>query len=257
MSDPTDPADPKPTEQAVTTADAGADTAELAAVPAGDTPGDTTADTAGENAGGTAGSKLAEFAAGQPQKDGQPEKDAQPKKKWWRIRVRGPWVTVVAAVAVLIVLALLGYVWGLGPLNRLNAQRGITPPAKLAGLDRITDPDIRDRAGLDQTREALSRINNGKQVTVEAYGSLDGDRLFVIIALRGKVDIDKTVADSGAAADKIKKVGSSTCVESSGNLPTQCYRGSNTLTVIAQSANEGVNVDQVEPVAEEAFKAMR
>ncbi|TKK83533.1 hypothetical protein FDA38_09515 [Kribbella jiaozuonensis] len=166
-------------------------------------------------------------------------------------------MTVVAALVILLALALLGYIWGLGPLNRLNTERGITPPAKLAGLDRITDANIRNQLQLDQTRQALSRINNGKQATVEAYGTIDGNRMFVIIALRGKVDIDKTVADSGATADNIKKIGSSTCVESSGNLPTQCYRGSNTLTVIAQSANEGVNVDQVEPVAEEAFKAMR
>ena len=103
----------------------------------------------------------------------------------------------------------------------------------------------------------MSRINDGKQATVEAYGNLDGNRMFVVIALRGKVDIDKTVADSGATPDKVKKVGSSTCVESTGNLPTQCYRGSNTLTVIAQSANEGVAVDQVAPVAEEAFDAMK
>ncbi|RZU24324.1 hypothetical protein EV645_0284 [Kribbella rubisoli] len=254
MSDPTTPADPTPAEEAVTTADAGADTAELAAVPAtAEKPAGAESSAGADNPAGavmtvgeTAGDTKADGAAGQP------------RKKWWRrIKVRGPWVTVAAAVVVLLALALLGYIWGLGPLNRLNTERGITPPAKLAGLDRITDKTIRDQAGLDQTREALSRINNGKQVTVEAYGSLDGDRLFVIIALRGKVDIDKTVADSGATPDKIKKIGKSTCVESSGNLPTQCYRGSNTLTVIAQSANEGVNVDKVEPVAEEAFKAMR
>jgi hypothetical protein len=272
MSDPTNPANPKPTEKAVTTADAGADTAELAAVPAaaekpaGETPGDTKADIATDQP------KTAQPETGRPETV-QPETmrletmqaetmqlgTVQPTKKWWRrrIKVSGPWVTVGAALVVLIALALLGYSWGLGPLNRLNTERGITPPAKLAGLDRITDANIRGQLQLDQTRQALSRINNGKQATVEAYGTIDGNRMFVIIALRGKVDIDKTVADSGATPDKVKKIGSSTCVESSGNLPTQCYRGSNTLTVIAQSANEGVNVDQVEPVAEEAFKAMR
>jgi len=254
MSDPTTPADPTPTEEAVTPADAGADTAELAAVPA-----------AAEKPAGAVKAGGTETSAGGAEGAGDAPGDTkvdvaseQPKTQWWRrVKLRGPWLTVGAAVVILIALALLGYIWGLGPLNRLNTERGITPPAKLAGLDRITDKTIRDQAGLDQTREALSRINNGKQVTVEAYGSLDGNRLFVIIALRGKVDIDKTVADSGATPDKIKKIGSSTCVESSGNLPTQCYRGSNTLTVIAQSANEGVKVDQVEPVAEEAFKAMR
>ena len=52
-------------------------------------------------------------------------------------------------------------------------------------------------------------------------------------------------------------VGQSTCIEPTDNLPTQCYRSSNTLTVITQSANEGVQVEQVEPVAEEAFNAMK
>ena len=180
------------------------------------------------------------------------------KTTWWRrVRVRGPWLTVGGALVVLVGLALLGYVWGLGPLNRLNAERSITPPAKLAGLDRITDGGIRSQLQLDQTRDALSRINDGKKATVEAYGALDGKRMFVVIAVRGKVDIDKTVADSGATPDRVKKVGHATCVESTGNLPTQCYRGSNTLTVIAQAANEGVAVNQVEPVAEEAFKAMK
>ncbi|MFI7062789.1 hypothetical protein ACIBL3_17535 [Kribbella sp. NPDC050124] len=179
------------------------------------------------------------------------------KKSRLRGLKRGPWLTVGGAVVVLVVLAALGYVWGLGPMNRLNTARGITPPGQLAGLDRITDQEIRNQLQLDQTREALSRINDGKQATVEAYGNLDGNRMFVVIALRGKVDIDKTVADSGATPDKVKKVGRATCVESSGNLPTQCYRGSNTLTVIAQSANEGVTVDAVSPVAEEAFNAMK
>ncbi|NOL39471.1 hypothetical protein HPO96_04345 [Kribbella sandramycini] len=160
-------------------------------------------------------------------------------------------------MVVLVALAVLGYVWGLGPLNRLNTAQGIAVPAKLAGLERITDEGIRKQLQLDTTREALSRINDGKQATVEAYGSLNGDKMFVVIALRGKVDIDKTVADSGAPADKVKRVGKSTCVETTGNLPTQCYRGSNTLTVIAQSANEGISVDEVAPVAVEAFNAMR
>ncbi|MEU4197333.1 hypothetical protein AB0E69_35930 [Kribbella sp. NPDC026611] len=249
MTDPTTPAKQTPVQ------DAKADTTELPPVPA-EMAEAGKPEAPGEKSDATVGVKAGETAAyGIP--------PAGPKKPWWRrlslrrIKLRGPWLTVAGVVVILVVLAVLGYVWGLGPLNRLNAERGITPPAKLAGLDRVTDQDIRNQAGLDQTRDALSRINDGKQVTVEAYGSLDGSRLYVIIALRGKVDINKTVADSGATPDKIKKVGKSTCVESTGNLPTQCYRGSNTLTVIAQSANEGVAVDQVEPVAEEAFNSMK
>jgi hypothetical protein len=183
------------------------------------------------------------------------------KKPWslvkrikWR---RNPWVTVGGVLVVLAVLALVGYFAGLGPLNRLNTARDIAPPGKLAGLDRITDSDIRGQLKLDQTREALSRINDGKQATVEAYGDISGSRMFIVIALRGKVDIDKTIKDSGAPGELVKVVGQSTCVESTDNLPTQCYRGSNTLTVIAQSANEGVGVDVVGPVADEAFNAMK
>ncbi|GAA1508106.1 hypothetical protein [Kribbella lupini] len=166
-------------------------------------------------------------------------------------------MTVGGVVVVLLVLALFGYFGGLGPMSRLNTARGITPPTSLAGLDRITDPEVRDQLKLDQTREALSRINDGKQATVEAYGDLDGERMYVVIALRGKVDIDKTISDSGAKPDQVKQVGASTCVASTDTLPTQCYRGSNTLTVIVQAANDGVGVDDVGPVSDEAFTAMK
>ncbi|GAA0944186.1 hypothetical protein GCM10009554_38150 [Kribbella koreensis] len=176
------------------------------------------------------------------------------KKVKWR---RNPWVTVGGVVLALAVVAAFGYFAGLGPMSRLNTARGITPPAKLGGLDRVTDAQIRQQLKLEETRDALSRINDGKQATVEAYGNLDGQRLFVVIALRGKVDIDKTIKDSGARPEQVKKVGQATCVESTDNLPTQCYRGSNTLTVIAQAANDGVSVNDVGPLADEAFKAMK
>jgi len=268
MSDPTTPA--RPTPEAPTTPDvtstnppadststaAEANTEDIPVIDPDSTPAAGTTDFA-KPADGSAATATDPADEKPTQETPTPGASAPgEKKKWWR-RIRGPWVTVGGALVVVIVLALLGYVWGLGPLNRLNTARGITPPAKLAGLDRITDQEIRGQLQLDQTREALSRINDGKQATVEAYGTVDGNRMFVVIALRGKVDIDKTVADSGATPDKVTKVGSSTCVESTGNLPTQCYRGSNTLTVIAQSANEGVAVDQVAPVADEAFNAMK
>jgi hypothetical protein len=176
------------------------------------------------------------------------------KKVQWR---RNPWVTLGGVVVALLVVAAVGYFAGLGPMSRLNTARGIEPPAKLAGLDRVTDPQIREQLKLQQTREALSRINDGKQATVEAYGNLDGRRLFVVIALRGKVDIDKTIKDSGATPDLVKQVGEATCVESNAKLLTQCYRGSNTLTVIAQAANEGVSANDVGPLVDEAFTAMK
>ena len=74
-------------------------------------------------------------------------------------------------LVVLLVLAVLGYFWGLGPMNRLNTARGITPPAKLGGLDRITDEEIRGQLQLDQTREALSQINDGKQARSRRTGT--------------------------------------------------------------------------------------
>ncbi|TCN28551.1 hypothetical protein EV644_1488 [Kribbella orskensis] len=166
-------------------------------------------------------------------------------------------MTIGAVVVALAVIAGLGYFVGVGPMNRLNAARDIEPPARLAGLDRVTDEGIRGQLQLDQKREALSRINDGKDATVEAYGNLDGNRLFVVIAMRGRVDIDKTVKDSGATPDQVKVVGKSTCVESTDNLPIQCYRGSNTLTVIVQAANADAGVDDVGPVADEAFTAMK
>ncbi|MGW6282391.1 hypothetical protein [Kribbella sp. NPDC055071] len=179
-------------------------------------------------------------------------------KKWWR-RVRGRDVLVVVGglVVVVGVLAALWFVWGVGPVSKLYTSRAIHPPAKIAGLDRVTDKSIRDQLQVEQIRQALKRINDGKDASVEAYGTLDGNRMFLVIAMRGRLDVNKTIADSGVAPDKIKHVGKSTCIETNDNLPTQCYRSSNTLTVITQSANEGVPVDQVEPIAEEAFNAMK
>lgn len=141
-------------------------------------------------------------------------------------------------------------------MSRLSTMRNIDPPAKLAGLDRITDADIRNQLELDKTRTDLMRINDGKEATVEAYGDPAGARMFVVIALRGKVDIDKTVQDSGATPEQVKRVGQSTCVATTDNLP-QCYRSSTRLTVIAQAANDDVSVDEVGPVADEAFDAMK
>jgi hypothetical protein len=160
-------------------------------------------------------------------------------------------------VVVLLLVAVLGYFSGIGPLSRLNTARAINPPAKLGGLDRITDSQIRSQLQLDQTRDELSRLNDGKQATVEAYGSVDGKRLFVLIAVRGSVDVDKTIKDSGVTPDKVKTVGKSTCVEATTTLQTQCYRSSNKLTVIAQAGNEGVTVDEVGPISDEAFNAMK
>jgi hypothetical protein len=166
-------------------------------------------------------------------------------------------LTVGAVAAVLVVLVALGYFAGLGPMSRLSTTRTINAPAKLGGLDRITDTKIRNQLRLDASREQLSRINDGKEVTVEAYGNPAGDRMLVVVALRGKIDIDQTVKDSGATPEQIKKVGHSTCVTSGKNNVTQCYRGSNTLTVIAQDASEKMDVNAVGPITDEAFDALK
>jgi hypothetical protein len=170
---------------------------------------------------------------------------------------RNPWPTVGTVVAVLLVLAGIGYFGGLGPLNRLSTTRDLDPPDQVSGLNRITDAQTRERFQLDATRDALRRINDGKKATVEAYGDPAGDRLFMVIALRGKVDIDKEIRDSGASGDQVKKVGKSTCATSVQDIPTSCYRGSNTLTVIAQGLTSKVDVNAVGAVSDEAFDAMK
>ena len=184
-----------------------------------------------------------------PANGGAEAKKAQPQRR--------PWLTVGAVAAVLVVLVALGYFAGLGPMSRLSTTRAINAPAKLGGLDRITDAKTRNQLGLDATRDQLSRINDGKKATVEAYSDPAGNRILVVVALRGKVDIDKTVKESGASPEQIKKVGHSTCLTTGGNNLTQCYRGSNTLTVIAQNASNKMDVNAVGPIADEAFAAMK
>ncbi|MDX6293519.1 MAG: hypothetical protein QOH50_2594, partial [Kribbellaceae bacterium] len=184
-----------------------------------------------------------------PTNGGTKAKKAQPQRR--------PWLTVGAVAAVLVVLVALGYFAGLGPMSRLSTTRTINAPAKLGGLDRITDTKTRNELGLDATRDQLSRINDGKKATVEAYSDPAGNRILVVVAMRGKVDIDKTVKESGASPDQIKKVGHSTCLTSGPNNLTQCYRGSNTLTVIAQNASNKMDVNAVGPIADEAFVAMK
>jgi hypothetical protein len=170
---------------------------------------------------------------------------------------RRPWLTVGAVAAVLVVLVALGYYAGLGPMSRLSTTRAINVPATLGGLDRITDSKTRNQLGLDAKSEQLSRINDGKKATVEAYSDPAGSRILVVVAMRGKVDINQTVKDSGATPQQIKKVGQSTCLTSGKNNLTQCYRGSNTLTVIAQDASEKMDVNAVGPITDEAFNAMK
>jgi hypothetical protein len=163
--------------------------------------------------------------------------------------------------AALVVLVGFGYFSGLGPMSRLNTTRTINTPAKIGGLDRITDSKTRNRLQLTETRDALSRINDGQKVTAEAYGNPAGDRILVVVALRGKLDIDQTVKESGVTPEQIKKVGGSTCVTGGKNTVTRCYRGSNTLTVIAQDASENgsekMDVSAVGPFTDEAFDAMK
>jgi hypothetical protein len=193
--------------------------------------------------------------AGTASSDGAPA-NGGPEAKKANSR-RRPWFTVGAVAAALVVLVALGYFAGLGPMSRLSTTRTITAPAKIGGLDRITDTKTRDRLQLNETRDVLSRINDGKKATVEAYGSPGGDRILVVVALRGKLDIDKTVKDSGVTPEQIKKVGHSTCVTSGKNNVTRCYRGSNTLTVIAQDASEKMDVNAVGPITDEAFDVMK
>lgn len=181
--------------------------------------------------------------------ESKPEKPAKAK--------RNPWLTVGTIAAVLLVLAGFGYFAGLGPMSRLSTTRDINVPDKLGGLNRITDIETRNQLQLDATRDTLSRVNDGKKTAVEAYGDLTGDKIYIVIALRGKIDLDKTLKADGATPDQVKKIGEATCVPTVENLMTRCYRISNTLTVIAQDASNKLNVEAVGPIANEAFNAMK
>lgn len=205
------------------------DTGEIPVVPPGPPSGTTPAETGGD--------------------ESKPEKPAKAK--------RNPWLTVGTIAAVLLVLAGFGYFAGLGPMSRLSTTRDINVPDKLGGLNRITDTETRNQLQLDTTRDTLSRVNDGKKTAVEAYGDLTGDKIYIVIALRGKIDLDKTLKADGATPDQVKKIGEATCVPTVENLMTRCYRISNTLTVIAQDASNKLNVEAVGPIANEAFNAMK
>ncbi len=162
--------------------------------------------------------------------------------------------TLLSIFAVLVVLVAFGFFSGLGPLGRLSQRRDLQAPETLGGLSRITDQQIRERLELDRAAEALSQNNNG-ETSVEAYGDVTSDTgLFVVIALRGKIDVNRVVADSGATADQVQKVGTATCTAQADDIIT-CYRTSNTLTVMVRNSTGKAGVDKVAPITDEAFKS--
>jgi hypothetical protein len=169
---------------------------------------------------------------------------------------RSPWMTVGVVAVVLLVLAGVGFFAGWGPLSRLATARDLNPPDTLAGLPRITDQTQRDRLQLDATREALSRLNKGKKAAVEAYGDPLGTKMYIVNAIRGKMDIDAEIKGTGASGDQVKKIGDATCVENS-QLPTSCYRNSSTVGLLVQDMTGKTPVDQVAQVAGEALDALK
>jgi hypothetical protein len=161
-----------------------------------------------------------------------------------------------AVVVALAVVAAFGYFSGLGPLSALSTNRDLEPPDTLGGLHRIADQQTRQALQLDQARDALAQTNKGK-TAVEAYGDVgSGSGLFVVLAVRGKIDIDKTVAESGASGDQIRKIGESTCTTLADQVVT-CYRGSNTLTVMVRLGTGKGSADRVAPMTDEAFDALK
>lgn len=186
-----------------------------------------------------------------PSSDKTDAKKAAPPKE----RRRSLVTTLLSIFAVLVVLVAFGFFSGLGPLGRLSQRRDLHAPETLGGLSRITDQQIRERLELDRAAEALSQNNKG-ETSVEAYGDVTSDTgLFVVIALRGKIDINRVVADSGATADQVEKRGSATCTTQTDDIVT-CYRTSNTLTVMVRNSTGKAGVDKVAPIADEAFKAL-
>ena len=162
--------------------------------------------------------------------------------------------TLLSIFGVLIVLIGFGFFAGLGPLGRLSQRRDLHAPQTLGGLSRIADQQIRDRLELDRAAEALSQNNQG-DTSVEAYGDVTSDTgLFVVIALRGKIDVNRVVADSGATADQVQKLGAATCTTQADDIVT-CYRTSNTLTVMVRNSTGKAAADKVAPITDEAFKS--
>jgi hypothetical protein len=162
-----------------------------------------------------------------------------------------------AVVVVLAVIAAFGYFGGLGPLSALSTKRSLDPPDTLGGLHRITDEQTRQALQLDQAGDAVAQSNRGSKTAVEAYGDVgSGTGLFVVIAVRGKIDIDKIVAESGATPDQIRKVGESTCTTLADQVVT-CYRGSNTLTVMVRLGTGRGSAERVAPMTDEAFDAFK
>jgi hypothetical protein len=184
------------------------------------------------------------------------EKAAAGKGDTRRERRRSLVTTLLSVFVVLIVVTAFGYFGGLGPLGRLSQQRALHAPDLLGGLARITDQEIRTRLELDQAAEALAQNNKG-ETSVEAYGDVASDTgLFVVIALRGKIDVNRTVADSGATADQVQKIGEDTCTTQTDDIVT-CYRTSNTLTVMVRNSTGKAGVDRVAPMTDEAFNAFK
>jgi hypothetical protein len=121
-------------------------------------------------------------------------------------------------------------------------------------MARITDQPTRSRLQLDEAAKSLSQNNNG-ETSVEAYGDVASESgLFVVLALRGRIDVNQTVADSGATPDQILKVGKDTCTTQTDDVVT-CYRTSNTLTVMVRNSTGKAGVDRVAPITNEAFNA--
>jgi hypothetical protein len=169
---------------------------------------------------------------------------------------RSPWLTVGVVAVVLLVLAGLGYFASWGPLSRLSTARDLNPPATLAGLPRITDQTQRDRLQLDATRDALGRLNKGKKAAVEAYGDPNGSQMFIVSAIRGQMDIDAEIKNTGATGDQVKEIGDATCVTNT-ELPTSCYRNSRSVGLLVQDMTGKTNVNKVAQVAGEALDALK
>jgi hypothetical protein len=188
--------------------------------------------------------------------DGKGDEKTAGKGDAPRERRRSLVTTLLSVFVVLIVVTAFGYFGGLGPLGRLSQQRALHAPDLLGGLARITDQEIRTRLELDQAAEALAQNNKG-ETSVEAYGDVATDTgLFVVIALRGKIDVNRTVADSGATADQVQKIGEDTCTTQTDGIVT-CYRTSNTLTVMVRNSTGKAGVDRVAPMTDEAFNAFK
>jgi len=106
----------------------------------------------------------------------------------------------------LIALALAGI---RGGCSALSQSADIEPPTTISGYVQVHGAQI--DGPLDAIKSEIQQDNPGKGVAVAAYGTNEGEPMFALALLRGRVDIDKELKD--ARATSRKSFGPITCAK--------------------------------------------